>query len=54
MIGRDKKKLNKRDNENTTALHYAVRYNHLHIVKLLVESGASECYQFCLQVKGAL
>jgi len=40
-IGRDKKKLNKKDSENTTALHYAVRYNHVLIVKLLVESGAS-------------
>eukprot|EP00795_Rhopilema_esculentum_P017434 gene17434-9036_t len=40
-IGRDKKKLNKKDIENTTALHYAVRYNHMSIVKLLVESGAN-------------
>ena len=42
MIGRDKKKLNKKDNENTTALHYAVRYNHMSIVKLLIENGASK------------
>ena len=41
-IGRDKKKLNKKDQEFTTALHYAVRYNHMLIVKLLVESGASK------------
>ena len=41
-LGRDKKKLNKKDHENTTALHYAVRYNHMSIVKLLVESGASK------------
>eukprot|EP00794_Sanderia_malayensis_P000499 gene499-1145_t len=39
--GRDKKKLNKKDQEQTTALHYAVRYNHMSIVKLLVESGAN-------------
>jgi len=39
-LGKGNKKINKRDQDNTTALHYAVRYNHLHIVKLLVEYGA--------------
>ncbi|XP_073254183.1 uncharacterized protein [Porites lutea] len=39
-LGKGNKKINKKDQDNTTALHYAVRYNHLHIVKLLLESGA--------------
>ena len=39
-LGKGSKKINKKDQDNTTALHYAVRYNHLHIVKLLLESGA--------------
>jgi len=41
-LGKGNKKINKRDQDNTTALHYAVRYNHLHIVKLLVEYGAGK------------
>ncbi|XP_020622350.1 ankyrin-3-like [Orbicella faveolata] len=40
MLGKGNKKINKKDQENTTALHYAVRYNHLHIVKLLLDYGA--------------
>lgn len=40
-IGKDKKKLNSKDKEQTTALHYAVRYGHSAIVKLLVENGAN-------------
>ena len=39
---KDRKKLNRKDQENSTALHYAVRYGHFNIVKLLVESGASQ------------
>ena len=41
-IGKDKKKLNRKDEEQTTALHYAVRYGHYNIVKVLVENGASK------------
>nr|XP_047128806.1 transient receptor potential cation channel subfamily A member 1-like isoform X2 [Hydra vulgaris]XP_047128807.1 transient receptor potential cation channel subfamily A member 1-like isoform X2 [Hydra vulgaris] len=41
LYGKDKKKLNKKDEENTTALHYAVRYGHFPIVKILVENGAN-------------
>ncbi|KAJ7378358.1 hypothetical protein OS493_023613 [Desmophyllum pertusum] len=40
MIGKGNKKINKKDQDNTTAMHYAVRYNHLHIIKLLLEHGA--------------
>ncbi|XP_067049296.1 transient receptor potential cation channel subfamily A member 1 homolog isoform X2 [Acropora muricata] len=38
----DKAKLliNKRDEANNTPLHYAVRYGHVNIVKLLIEFGA--------------
>ena len=42
LVGKDKKKLNRKDQENTTALHYAVRYNHIAIVKMLVENGAGK------------
>ena len=42
MIGKDKKKLNRKDQDQTTALHYAVRYGHYNIVKMLVENGASK------------
>ena len=41
-LGKGNKKINKRDQDNTTALHYAVRYNHLHIVRLLLEYGAGK------------
>ena len=34
------KRLNKRDENRTTALHYAIRYGHVDIVKLLIKSGA--------------
>lgn len=42
MLGKGNKKINKKDQENTTAMHYAVRYNHLHIVKLLLDYGAGK------------
>ena len=42
MMGKGNKKINKKDQDNTTAMHYAVRYNHLHIVKLLLDYGAGE------------
>lgn len=41
-LGKGNKKINKKDQDNTTAMHYAVRYNHLHIVKLLLDYGAGE------------
>lgn len=34
------KVLNKKDDNRTTALHYAVRYGHVNIAKQLVEAGA--------------
>ncbi|XP_066911304.1 transient receptor potential cation channel subfamily A member 1 homolog isoform X2 [Clytia hemisphaerica] len=40
-LSKDRKKLNRKDQENSTALHYAVRYGHFNIVKLLVENGAN-------------
>lgn len=42
ILGKGSKKINKKDQDNTTALHYAVRYNHLQIVKLLMEYGAGK------------
>ena len=42
-LGEDRAKLlNKRDEANNTPLHYAVRYGHVNIVKLLTEFGAGE------------
>lgn len=41
-LGKGHKKINKKDHENTTAMHYAVRYNHLHIAKLLLDYGAGK------------
>ncbi|XP_047128792.1 transient receptor potential cation channel subfamily A member 1 isoform X1 [Hydra vulgaris] len=41
LYGKDKKKINNKDDEQTSALHYAVRYGHISIVKLLVENGAN-------------
>ncbi|XP_035826279.1 transient receptor potential cation channel subfamily A member 1 homolog [Aplysia californica] len=35
-----RKKINQYDEDDLTPLHYAARYNHLSVVKLLVESGA--------------
>ena len=34
--------LNSRDAYHLTALHYAVKYSHLEIVRLLLEKGAGE------------
>ena len=39
--GNVKKKINAHDDEDLSALHYAARYNHVEICKLLVEAGAS-------------
>ena len=41
LAGKDKKKLNRKDEEQSTALHYAVRYGHFNIVKQLIENGAN-------------
>ena len=43
MQGNVKKKINFRDEEGVTPLHYAARYNHLNVVKILIENGASMC-----------
>ena len=41
LTGNVRKKVNLHDDEELSALHYASRYNHLKIVQLLVEAGAS-------------
>ena len=40
-LAKHKRDVNMKDNENCTALHYAVRFNHLEIVKFLLKKGAS-------------
>ena len=35
-----RKKVNQYDEDDLTPLHYAARYNHLSVVKILVEAGA--------------
>ena len=42
MTGNIKKKVNVHDDEDVSPVHYAARYNHVQIVKLLVEAGASK------------
>ena len=44
LTGNVKKKLNAHDDEDLSALHYAARFNHLPVVKLLVESKAGRCH----------
>ncbi|XP_070568396.1 transient receptor potential cation channel subfamily A member 1 homolog isoform X2 [Ptychodera flava] len=36
-----KKRINMKDEDQMTPLHYAARYNHYHIVRVLVENGAN-------------
>ncbi|GFR66362.1 transient receptor potential cation channel subfamily A member 1 homolog [Elysia marginata] len=36
-----RKKVNQYDEDDLTPLHYAARYNHLSVVKLLVQAGAN-------------
>lgn len=44
-----KKKINMIDEDDLTPLHYAARYNHLGMVKLLVENHAGEyVWVFCV------
>lgn len=38
-----KRKVNELDENNLAPLHYAARYNHLEIAKLLVAHGAGKC-----------
>ena len=40
--GNVRKKINQRDEENLSALHYAARYNHYPIVRMLVEAEAGK------------
>ena len=40
QLGKGHKKITQQDIYNTTALHYAVRYNHVEVVKVLLEYGA--------------
>lgn len=48
-----KQYVNMKDERNTTALHYAVLFNHIDIVKYLIEKGASMFFNFhifCVRV----
>ena len=40
-LAKPRRDVNMKDDENSTALHYAVRFNHLEIVKHLIKKGAS-------------
>ena len=45
--------VNMKDERNTTALHYAVQFNHIDIVEYLIEKGASTFFNFhifCVRV----
>ncbi|KAK3088028.1 hypothetical protein FSP39_013681 [Pinctada imbricata] len=41
MTGNRIKKINMRDEDDVTPLHYAARYDHLEVVKVLIENGAN-------------
>lgn len=36
-----KKRLNQKDDNKLTPLHYAARYNHYHMLSYLIKNGAS-------------
>ena len=40
LTGNVKKKINHHDDEDLSALHYAARYNHHSMCKMLIEAGA--------------
>lgn len=42
ITGNVKKKINMRDEEGVTAMHYAARYNQYEIVKILQSYGAGK------------
>ena len=42
LTGHVKKKINMHDQDDLSPLHQAARYNHVNMVKLLVDSGASK------------
>ena len=49
LTGNVKKKVNAHDDSDLSALHYAARYNHVLIVQMLVQGGASKWhfYNIC-------
>ena len=48
-----RRKINMHDENELSALHYACRYNHIKIVKLLVEYGASKYIVSCFSTSCA-
>ena len=40
QLGKGHRRIKQQDIYNTTALHYAVRYNHIQVVQLLLDYGA--------------
>ena len=49
-----RKRVNQYDEDDLTPLHYAARYNHLSVVKLLVQAGASEFLWFLCGLLGLI
>lgn len=46
IMKRKKKALNALDENGISPLHYAARYNHLPVVKMLVDNGAGRIFQY--------